>query len=549
MSSLINLTPSIKNFDQYLNDINAGIIQIPEFQRDFVWDLENVINLLESIKKNYPIGSFLFWKPDTSFNISKNLGPYVLKDFVLDAFEKINNVYILDGYQRMSSLFGCLMNPNEVLNFELNRNLFDRIFNVYYDLKDECFVPNRGGNAEKESCIVPVNVFLDYEAFLTYSEKINKMYPIEEAKIFTDRLKRIITTFMRYQMPVIEISGGSLDEAIDIFTLLNKEGKAISPDWILSAKTYSSDFRMGDEIDNALIRLEYYNFIDKKPKELAVRELIFRSIQSSFGDLYLDTKKTDIITLSKKSDFVEVVLNTCQSVEFAAKFLYEQVGVVDNKLLPANMQFIFLVEFFNHIKKPSIEQISELKKWFWQTAYFNYFTIFNPSKRKTAFQFFQNYILRIQPIPLFMDKFDSFIVPELSDKINLSGVRSKVFMLFLLNYSNHFNEINPEFCSGYKMMRLFNGFNKYDISKSGEFTNTMLFYINKENILLLDLIKKRKATDLSFLLEIEFKGQYHELFITDEMRDYYLNDDINKVLEIRFSAIQTAEKYFIENLI
>ena len=50
MSSLISLQPYNNNFDIYLKEINSGIIQIPEFQRDFIWDLENVMNLLKSIK-------------------------------------------------------------------------------------------------------------------------------------------------------------------------------------------------------------------------------------------------------------------------------------------------------------------------------------------------------------------------------------------------------------------------------------------------------------------------------------------------------------------
>lgn len=546
MSSLINLTPTIKNFDQYLSELNSGIIQIPEFQRDFVWDLENVINLLESIKKNYPIGSFLFWKPSLAFNISKSIGPYIIKEEVLEAFSNINNMYILDGYQRMSCLFGCLMNPENVYNYKLNPVLFEKIFHIYYDLKIEEFVTFRTVNSNKENYIVPVNIFLDYEAFLTFSEKINIDFEHEEAKLYLGRLKRIITTFERYKMPVIEISGGTLDEAIDIFTLLNKEGKPITPDWILSAKTYTSEFRMGDEIDSALLQLEYYNFIDKKPRELAVRELIFRSIQSSFGNLYLDNKKTDIIELSRNPNFKEVVINTCKSAELATKFLFEEIGIVDNKLLPANMQFIFLVEFFNNIKNPNTNQISKLKEWFWTTAYSNYFTIFNPSKRKEAFNVFRQFIRNENINPLFLDKIEKFEIPYLSDKISLIGVRSKTFLLFLLNYSNSFKVLNVEKNNGYKVMRLFNNYNNLKGVNNGEAANTVAFYLNEENEQLLNLIKKKKATDLAFLLSEEFNGKYRELFITDEMRQIYKNGQFDQLFSKRLNLIIQEEENFTE---
>jgi uncharacterized protein with ParB-like and HNH nuclease domain len=38
-----------------------GDVNIPEFQRDFVWDPEKVKRLAESLYRNYPIGSFLMW--------------------------------------------------------------------------------------------------------------------------------------------------------------------------------------------------------------------------------------------------------------------------------------------------------------------------------------------------------------------------------------------------------------------------------------------------------------------------------------------------------
>ena len=125
MSSLISLQPSNNNFDIYLKEINAGIIQIPEFQRDFIWDLENVINLLKSIKKNYPIGSFLFWRPETQFKVAKQVGPYFIKPEFIDAFDKINCKYVLDGYQRMSSLFGSLTNPKNIHNFTKDNDLYN----------------------------------------------------------------------------------------------------------------------------------------------------------------------------------------------------------------------------------------------------------------------------------------------------------------------------------------------------------------------------------------------------------------------------------------
>jgi len=44
-----------------IREIEKGVLRIPQFQREFVWDKPKVMKLLESIYLEYPIGSFFFW--------------------------------------------------------------------------------------------------------------------------------------------------------------------------------------------------------------------------------------------------------------------------------------------------------------------------------------------------------------------------------------------------------------------------------------------------------------------------------------------------------
>lgn len=556
MSTILSLETTIKSFDFYIRKINSGEIQIPEFQRDFIWELDNVINLLESIKKNYPIGSFLFWKPIEKFGITKDIGPYLLNDEQRISFENINCQYVLDGYQRISTLFGCFTNPLKLSNFILNEKIYRSTFNIFYNLESEEFETFRGIDKERESFIVPIYIILNNFDVITQSEKIyNEIRDKKIAENYINRLKRLNTTFTDYKLPSIEIEGGELHEAIDIFTLLNKEGKPISPDWILSAKTYTSSFRLGTLIDEILEELEQYNFYDKKPREIAVRELVFRSIQSSFGILYLDNKKTDVITLSKKPEFVEVVKKTAKSIIKAAKFLFEELLVVDGKLLPAGMQFIFLVEFFNHVEKPNDSQIEKLKNWFWITSYSNYFTIYNPAKRKEAFRFFQNFAKGNINDPLFNDKPKlKFLVPDLPAKITLGSVRSKAYILFLLNHSNQFKKINYDEIGGYRISKLLSSKKTFTTPINLENYNliTELEVINsynngKLNFKLLGGQRKKKR-DLSYMLEFLYEKEFQEFFINDEMRKLFNDENLEEVLWERHDLIYEAEKKFVQDL-
>jgi len=60
---LMNLPdPQSKQFSVLINEIENGNIRIPQFQRDFVWNLEKARFLMDNIIKGYPIGTFTFWR-------------------------------------------------------------------------------------------------------------------------------------------------------------------------------------------------------------------------------------------------------------------------------------------------------------------------------------------------------------------------------------------------------------------------------------------------------------------------------------------------------
>ena len=61
--SNLQINTRVRRLFNYLNDFEDGKIQIPPFQRDFVWTNDKKLELLDSLKNGYPIGSVLFWQP------------------------------------------------------------------------------------------------------------------------------------------------------------------------------------------------------------------------------------------------------------------------------------------------------------------------------------------------------------------------------------------------------------------------------------------------------------------------------------------------------
>ena len=61
MSKLINDCLSIYDAMQY---IESGKYVMPAFQRQYVWSMEQIEKLWDSILLDYPIATFLFWHVD-----------------------------------------------------------------------------------------------------------------------------------------------------------------------------------------------------------------------------------------------------------------------------------------------------------------------------------------------------------------------------------------------------------------------------------------------------------------------------------------------------
>src|SRR5690348_12299292 len=99
---------SIRNFDSttvflstLLQNIKNGKIQLPDFQRGWVWDDNHIKSLLASISLTYPIGAVMLLETG---NASVRFKPRLVEG--VNFSEPVNpDQLILDGQQRLTSLF------------------------------------------------------------------------------------------------------------------------------------------------------------------------------------------------------------------------------------------------------------------------------------------------------------------------------------------------------------------------------------------------------------------------------------------------------------
>ena|SRR5574344_1069416 len=100
-------------------NIHSKKYLLPSIQREFVWDVDQITQLFDSLMLGYPIGSFLFWEVSPA-----NVKEFVFYEFLRNYHEQkkdgrhnpkasiIGNetvTAILDGQQRLTSLYLGLM--------------------------------------------------------------------------------------------------------------------------------------------------------------------------------------------------------------------------------------------------------------------------------------------------------------------------------------------------------------------------------------------------------------------------------------------------------
>ena len=96
-----------------INSIHRKKYLLPAIQREFVWDSWQIERLFDSLMRDYPISSFLFWEVE-----KENINKYQFYEFIREYHERDNThnpkanidgengvTAILDGQQRLTSLY------------------------------------------------------------------------------------------------------------------------------------------------------------------------------------------------------------------------------------------------------------------------------------------------------------------------------------------------------------------------------------------------------------------------------------------------------------
>lgn len=230
-----------------LDHIDSRHMALPEFQRGFVWNRDQVRGLFDSLYKRHPIGGLLVWatqstRPNGQSVANRGNGP------VAAGVVKL----LLDGQQRMTSLYGVARGkPPEF--FDGNPSAF---WNLRFHLDREEFAFYSPVFMRDDPLWIDVSELLK-EGYKGHEKLIQQLS--EGPKVgmkavkYSSRVSRLLG-ILDVDLHIEEVTGEdkSLDVVVDIFNRVNSGGTKLSKGDLALAKICSDWPQARDRMKTAL---------------------------------------------------------------------------------------------------------------------------------------------------------------------------------------------------------------------------------------------------------------------------------------------------------
>ncbi len=214
--------------DQLLSGISLGTIGLPDIQRPFIWKPVRVRDLFDSMYQGYPVGHLLLWANPADEG-SKSVG--------VDEKQKAPNTLILDGQQRLTSLYS-VMCDREVRDSDYRSYRISIAFNP---LTETFAVPDAAIRRDPEYISDITELWTSGEggfAFTTrFLETLGSQRELtkDERKAIADNVSRL-EALEKYPFIALELAANLEEErAAEVFVRINSEGVTLKQaDFILT---------------------------------------------------------------------------------------------------------------------------------------------------------------------------------------------------------------------------------------------------------------------------------------------------------------------------
>lgn len=389
-----------RNLFEVLMDVHTGKIQLPDFQRGWVWDDNRIKGILASVAKSFPIGALMLLETGNE-KVRFKTKPV---EGVKHGNEVKPDLLILDGQQRLTSLYQAIITKEIVTtrnerNYEIKRWYYidmKKAIDENYDLEEAIISLN-----EKKQITEDFGRRIELDLSKREFEFENLMYPVcmidnysqwrrefneywqydREKSILWDKFEaKIINSFHKYMVPVIILKKENPKEAVcQVFEKVNTGGVSLNVFELLTAtfaadaaddfdlkadwnmiKAAFKDFKLLDRVSNTdfiqaiTLLATYRNRLNKSEKNTPGEELPAVSC-----------KRKDMLNLSLQ-DYRNYRDQLVRGFIKASKILFEN-HIYTARDMPYNTQLIPMAAILA-VLGDEIDNIgykNKLMQWYW----------------------------------------------------------------------------------------------------------------------------------------------------------------------------------------
>lgn len=267
MNDITTFTSDKERLEEVLKAVAQGKIQLPEFQRGWVWDDIHIRSLLASVSLSYPIGAVMMLEngnPEVRFK------PRPIEGVELDG-EVEPERFVLDGQQRLTALYQALSYGKVVKTKDVRKQDINRWYYI-----DMCKVLDLNSDREDAIVSLPENKIIRNfrnEILKDYSTKeaeykhhlfpawrvfdsagwrheFNKFWQYSEEKtnLFDEFEKKVIERFKQYLVPVIKLLKNTPKIAVcQVFEKVNTGGVSLTVFELVTASFAADGYNLRED--------------------------------------------------------------------------------------------------------------------------------------------------------------------------------------------------------------------------------------------------------------------------------------------------------------
>ncbi|WP_158862677.1 DUF262 domain-containing protein [Leifsonia sp. AG29] len=325
----------------------AGELRIPEFQRSFRWDSDDVVALFDSILKGYPIGSALMWRK------AAPQARLVLGALVIDAPEQPGALWVVDGQQRITSLVNAV-SPDVFAR--------DPRFQLVYAIeRGRIMRPNDA----RGLLSIPLPELFDVARLLRWLQDNPESAP------HASELQDATAVLRDFKLPASVVSQADEQVLRDIFDRVNTAGRRLRGAEIFDAIHRATGQSSSEELSIGAIadRIAAATTFGRLDDATIYQAVLVRRHPDITRDPHFEfdverRSNSDYPGESREQGYRQAERALTATVDF----LLGRAGVPHVTFVPYRFLILVLARYFALFPDPTPRNLELLSWWFWRAA-------------------------------------------------------------------------------------------------------------------------------------------------------------------------------------